>query len=649
MTVSTTNSRVSYTGNGVQTDFAVTFPAVSEGHIRAYIDDIEETNFSIIGDVTEPNSTLRFAVAPLDQTDILILRQTPLVQSTDYTAFGRYKADQHEGDFDYSMYINQELTDAILSGVIIVPLPGDFEDQITLSSSAEPTWGPAEINYAPNILGGSSYTFISPHIPGIAGIMSWVVYDAANNQRDMNLLPDGTLDIPGAIQLDNQQVPDFAEYRLFYSITTGGAAWQRDYPGASGSKRDAIVAAGGLKRTIETIASDGADLVWDFDPVTKQLTVPEQPGTGAADAAVATKKLVDDLIAASGGGSDPTFDSVSIDHATDVGSYGKVTTVYETEGAVVTAEMVKSAFGTPSATRSQGYWWQTNDAAGVPHNFLMVNDQLSLPALPDGATSATSKAYVDSVAGSTPDPVLDTITFNYQQPGTETVLLSFDNAPAIGNFPSMVWTVPSPSLNNFSHVFPTTDPSGTLRNITFVDGSVLVSVDPTTPNQVTRKQWIDNNFLNLDGSAAMTGPLNMASNRITSVANALSGTDALNSNTADGLYEPLTKISSIRFTLNGTASPTVTEQNGIITGVSVNTSTDLITVSMSGASSANNLTATASGRNTLFPPSSSTPVSVNTPIEVVNSTTVQLKALNNNETSFDNNHEISVHVVDGGA
>lgn len=82
MTVSTTTNKVAYIGNGVATSFAIPFPFLEQGHLKVrQLLNNEQTDRT---DWTISGGNMVFATAPADDAQIVIMREVPLTQETDY-------------------------------------------------------------------------------------------------------------------------------------------------------------------------------------------------------------------------------------------------------------------------------------------------------------------------------------------------------------------------------------------------------------------------------------------------------------------------------------------------------------------------------------------------------------------------------------
>ena len=99
-------ARVSYTGNGSTTGYALPFSYIATTHIKAYLDNSETAAFTVSG------STLTFTTAPLDTVAIVIKRVTPtdarLVDFTDGSVLTEADLDQSA---DQNFFIAQESSD----------------------------------------------------------------------------------------------------------------------------------------------------------------------------------------------------------------------------------------------------------------------------------------------------------------------------------------------------------------------------------------------------------------------------------------------------------------------------------------------------------------------------------------------------------
>lgn len=98
MTVSTPTNKVSYIGNGVATSFAIPFPFLEKDHLNVYqlLNDIQTERT----DWTVSDGNMVFETAPAENAQIVIMRNVPLTQETDYRENEILSAETLERCFD---------------------------------------------------------------------------------------------------------------------------------------------------------------------------------------------------------------------------------------------------------------------------------------------------------------------------------------------------------------------------------------------------------------------------------------------------------------------------------------------------------------------------------------------------------------------
>ena len=99
-------ARVTYTGNGSTTGYAIPYSYIASSHIYAWLDNVVTTAFSVSG------ATLTFDAAPANGVVITIKRISPtdarLVDFTDGSVLTEADLDQSA---DQNFYIAQESSD----------------------------------------------------------------------------------------------------------------------------------------------------------------------------------------------------------------------------------------------------------------------------------------------------------------------------------------------------------------------------------------------------------------------------------------------------------------------------------------------------------------------------------------------------------
>lgn len=106
-----------YDGNGSTTVFDRTFKILDADHLKVYQTILGVTTEVTTGitknDNDQPTGTVTFSVAPLSGTQITLIREVPLEQSSDYSNQGKVEPETVEDDLDKAMMIMQDLSEKI--------------------------------------------------------------------------------------------------------------------------------------------------------------------------------------------------------------------------------------------------------------------------------------------------------------------------------------------------------------------------------------------------------------------------------------------------------------------------------------------------------------------------------------------------------
>lgn len=112
MTVSSSASRNEYNGNGVTTSFAYTFRILDEDHVAVYEDGTLKTittHYTVSGVGNSGGGNIVFVSAPATGTgNVVIVRNVPLTQETDYVENDPFPAESHEDALDKLTMIVQQ-------------------------------------------------------------------------------------------------------------------------------------------------------------------------------------------------------------------------------------------------------------------------------------------------------------------------------------------------------------------------------------------------------------------------------------------------------------------------------------------------------------------------------------------------------------
>ena len=121
MTVASSVARVSYSGNGSTVAFSVPFYFLEDAHLRVIIraaDGSETvqtitTDYTVAGAGNPSGGTVTMNTAPTSSEDLVILRNVPLTQITDYQANDPFPAESHERALDKLTMISQQDQDTL--------------------------------------------------------------------------------------------------------------------------------------------------------------------------------------------------------------------------------------------------------------------------------------------------------------------------------------------------------------------------------------------------------------------------------------------------------------------------------------------------------------------------------------------------------
>lgn len=136
MTVSSTPSVKTYTGNGVTTTFSTVFQFIDEGDVKVYLDGILKaitTHYTVTGGDGSIGSVV-FVTPPASDVAIVLQRLVDYVQETDYADFGGNPAATTETQFDLVVMQCQQLLDAT-GRALSVAVGIDFAAEIAVSGN----------------------------------------------------------------------------------------------------------------------------------------------------------------------------------------------------------------------------------------------------------------------------------------------------------------------------------------------------------------------------------------------------------------------------------------------------------------------------------------------------------------------------------
>jgi len=121
MTVSSTTNRISYAGDGTTKDFTYPFKIFAETDLVVILRDADgnettltlNTDYTVSGVGNESGGTVSLTTAPASGETLVIIRQLPLTQETDYVENDPFPAESHEEALDRLTMIAQQLQEQI--------------------------------------------------------------------------------------------------------------------------------------------------------------------------------------------------------------------------------------------------------------------------------------------------------------------------------------------------------------------------------------------------------------------------------------------------------------------------------------------------------------------------------------------------------
>jgi hypothetical protein len=114
MTVSTTTRKKSYTANGSTTVFAYDFRIFSDSDLKVYVNAVLQTlvtHYTVSGAGEASGGNVTFGTAPADTLSVVILRELPRTQATDYVDNSALSATSLEDTADKNLMLIQEIDD----------------------------------------------------------------------------------------------------------------------------------------------------------------------------------------------------------------------------------------------------------------------------------------------------------------------------------------------------------------------------------------------------------------------------------------------------------------------------------------------------------------------------------------------------------
>lgn len=132
MTVSTTDNKAFFTGNGVTTSFDFTFKYFNDSDITVYLDGEETEDYTLTRNPSGDGGTITFDPAPTTETDGgLIYRELPFTQGTRIPTSDKIPRGTLENAFDRVTILTQQLQEQ-LGRSLTLPITFNNSQQLVL-------------------------------------------------------------------------------------------------------------------------------------------------------------------------------------------------------------------------------------------------------------------------------------------------------------------------------------------------------------------------------------------------------------------------------------------------------------------------------------------------------------------------------------
>jgi hypothetical protein len=231
----------SYTGNGSTTNYSITFPYLDTADIKAQIDGVTTTAFSLAN-----ATTVQFSSAPGNGTDIIIYRQTSdeALAGGEFFSGSSIRAQTLNNNFNQTLYIGQET-----AGRALTTLGGTMIGDLSMATGAKVVFeGATDDAHETTLTVTDPTADRTISLPNVSGTVvttgdTGTVSNGmlAGNSVDSSKIADGSIvnaDINASAAIAGTKIsPNFGSQNIVTSGTVDGRDVSTD-----GSKLDGIEA-----------------------------------------------------------------------------------------------------------------------------------------------------------------------------------------------------------------------------------------------------------------------------------------------------------------------------------------------------------------------------------------------------------------------
>ncbi len=221
MTVSTTESRIGYNGNGATTVFAFPYRFLTNTDLVVTLVQADttqvvqtlNTDYTVTGAGDDAGGTVTMVVPPATGQQLIIVRAVPLTQETDYISGDPFPAESHERALDKLTMISQRLENLISRSIRLSDADLLVSSTILPSpiANASLVWngtGTAIVNG----VGAGEFVGLSPYMEVVLGSV-----DAAEARTNLGAASAATLTALDAAVVKLTGAQTIADVKTFSS------------------------------------------------------------------------------------------------------------------------------------------------------------------------------------------------------------------------------------------------------------------------------------------------------------------------------------------------------------------------------------------------------------------------------------------------
>lgn len=210
MTVPSSTARVSYAANGVTVAFAVPFRFLADTHLRVTERlpsgteaIVSPASYTVAGAGAPSGGTVTFGVAPASGLTIVIIRNVPLTQETDYVENDPFPADSHENALDKLCMVDQQQQDEINLSIKLPTTTSGVSSRLPAPVGLG-VWGWNEAGDAPRYFDAGDLGTVANYgnwtyntLTAVGGETTMTLTGDPVTLGNLNVSIDGVVQVPG--------------------------------------------------------------------------------------------------------------------------------------------------------------------------------------------------------------------------------------------------------------------------------------------------------------------------------------------------------------------------------------------------------------------------------------------------------------------